>query len=1599
MDVNTLVDVMEEYKNKKTYGRTFVTALKHLHSIRKLRGFVKKLSRAEGFSENGIKYIQENFPKLEQIMLEDIKHFARLKNVKTVHGESVYCLAFSEYVRKMKTALDSYKLFELFGAVNSLEKSTLLHDSESFPLYMRAGICREICRFYTDKKLESFLRSEGRLTNLFVSLDEVLGFDNEDCVKTNKTEMQLLKDRVYSSSTVYTKQSIRKNLAALAKRHKITELEYACSLVSDKDNFTGVLCDKPFGGQVYIVLHIFMTVLFTFFLCILSPVFLLALVPVYRCVKLVLDRFFSRFVVESFTEPALELEKIPEACSVLVTVTTLLTGKENDNALFERLEKMFYSNGGENVYFSLLCDLPDSDREKTDNDGAIVKNAVDNILRLRRKHGDCFFLFLRDRVYSKKQGCFMAHERKRGAVNALCSFLCNKSDGFSRDSIKPDEVLCGKIKYVFTLDSDTNLAFDCVRKTAGIMLHPNNRPLYDEKKKRVIKGYGIIQPKMVTSLSSANKTAFTGIMCGAGGVDSYSSAGYDLAFSLFGKGVFCGKGMFDKECFYKALCGKNEFQKDIVLSHDAPEGAILRCISTSRITLTDSFPREQMSYNKRRHRWVRGDIQNICFFGKERRNSHNEKIVNGVDFTSKYLMLENIADGMLQIFSLILMLLSLAVKERAVSTMLVTVSVSPYLLPFVYTLVSSLRKAFFYNLGRLFYSKGVYSGIWAELMRTFLALSFIPQSAYVCFDAILRCLYRMCVSHKNTLEWMTAAQSDRESRDGILGYVKKNLLGAFCGVILITCTGNSFVRLVGLAWLSSPFTAYYSGKEKKVEQPVVTVEEKQLLLENIADMWQYFEDNVSKKTNYLPPDNISFYPCEKVSFMTSPTNIGLYLASACVARKSGLLSTKQLEKTCNDTLDTLIKIPKYKGLLYNWYDVSSAQPMKPKFVSSVDEGNYIACLFVLLGALGEYEKEFGDYEGLRKKVQSLIDEADLSLMYNKKRKLFYIGFTVEDDSDITYSKNCYDMLMSETRILSFTAVAQRQVESTHFGSLSRQLAESDRYVGLVSWSGTVFEYFMPAIFLPTVYGSLSFEALRFAQWMNVRCGKEYNERRIFGISESCYNSLDEAGNYRYHAFGNEEIALCVFSRQQVVSPYSSYLMLETDYEKSLENLKNLRDLGMYGKYGFYESCDFERHDAQNNYGIVRCFMSHHLGMSICGAGNLIFDGCVRKFFMSDGKNSSALELLEERIPTEVYIKKRARKYYPMLSKPVLRPEYTLENGTEQAKEPKEITEICDNKNRIQVFVGEETVCCDSYEGKYCGNNTSFEAEWFTAKREPVKIITVNCRQGRKVYLDAVMKKAVLVQTEAGGVVFYLDGKMCFAFGFCIDESGRINQCVCRGDDTKKSGRLFFDEDNKYAGKTEYVFAVGYAKSFEGIYNVRKRILRDREKIKSDAIIFSESLEIDRNKMPDIPECDGNKASFVILTTKSDMLQAAKQAVKLVYTRFSLKEYTVTRLTRMLMDTEKTDEKTRLYICAAFCGYCLSLEENSLRSFIGKNTESYRLVLLCLMKNAECRIKHDGHRHLQYQCLKQLSDICKHAGDEAAYSIVACVLERWKKENM
>lgn len=274
-------------------------------------------------------------------------------------------------------------------------------------------------------------------------------------------------------------------------------------------------------------------------------------------------------------------------------------------------------------------------------------------------------------------------------------------------------------------------------------------------------------------------------------------------------------------------------------------------------------------------------------------------------------------------------------------------------------------------------------------------------------------------------------------------------------------------------------------------------------------------------------------------------------------------------------------------------------------------------------------------------INKLIKNTDFSHLYNKQQRIFSIGFNIEENK---LTNSYYDLLASEARQASLVAIAKKDVPAKHWNSLSRTLTTLGKYKGLISWSGTSFEYLMPNINIPKYEGSLLDESCKFMIMSQMEYAKKL--QIPWGISEAAFNLKDLHSNYQYKAFGIPWLGLKRgLADEMVVAPYGSVLAI-TDYPKEVyQNLKNLESYGMYGKYGFYESIDFtpERLEKGTQSSIVKTYMAHHQGLILLSINNLFNNNILQKRFIKNPEINAVNVLLQERMPETAIITKENKE--------------------------------------------------------------------------------------------------------------------------------------------------------------------------------------------------------------------------------------------------------------------------------------------------------------------------------------------------------------------
>jgi len=1075
-----------------------------------------------------------------------------------------------------------------------------------------------------DEGLSFLLRAADRMK--FIDFARIfLSFSETDALFSTE------KAGVYKDCDRKTKFEYISELVMLSKREKKSEREKALEILkkADRNNLhVGelILKKNPFVPRIYSACLCLMTIIITVLylaLCNFSlfsfAVLPAVLISIYGLVKQILSLCFKNAGNDGLVRLCGEKVKSEKA---VIAIMSILYGPERDEELFERLENFYLSDENPNRFYALVCNLPDSDRKNEPSDKEAVSFALGRISALNAKYGEHFGIFIRERRYSRSERKYIGWERKRGAVLELCRFM--RAEKTSITKFTADKKFLYQTKYLITLDSDTNLYAGAADELIGTMLHPMNKPKIASG--RVVRGHAIVQPHIGQELKSAAGTEFSSITAGNGGIDSYATASFDIYENVFGNGSFCGKGILDIDVFLEVCDGF--FPRERILSHDLLEGNLLGAAIASDITLTDSSPQTALAYYTRHHRWLRGDLQTIPYLFPRVKNSFGKRIKNPMDMLSKYKITENLINAIAPFTSVFALILAgfLAPKYALVTTLF---ALSYLIFPIIYSLISSMVLRGFKTALRRFHSRAM-PLLTGTFLYAFYRISALAYESFLFADASIRTLYRFLISKRNFLNWKTAASADREENE-LFGYIIKMWPSSAVGTAALLLPSVT-LKILGLLWLTFPVLSW-TLSQKNTDGKRVFHKHKDDVHRYASRMWGFFRDLVNEETNYLPPDNYQISPTERIAYRTSPTNIGLYLDCLIGARDLGFITSSELEFYARNTANTIANLPKWRGNLYNWYDIKTLEILGDPFVSTVDSGNFVCAVSAFCEGLKEYAGESPKILDVLKFYENIVKNTDLESLFDKNSRLFYIGYDVKRER---FSESYYDVFMSEARMTSFYAVASGQVPREHFFAAARPIVTHRGYSGVASWSGTAFEYFMPALFIPVVPNSLSDEALQFAFKIqkNQALKRNFGGKgcSVFGVSESGYWYFDAELNYQYKAFGLGKLSLDPDGKNaQVISPYSTFLMLRCGADECIENLRTLEKIGAYGEYGFFEAVDFEKSRVGAGYGIVKSFMAHHIGMSFIASLNFLKDDIFVKRFMRVPKMRASAELLCEKI--------------------------------------------------------------------------------------------------------------------------------------------------------------------------------------------------------------------------------------------------------------------------------------------------------------------------------------------------------------------------------
>jgi len=1087
---------------------------------------------------------------------------------------------------------------------------------------------------------------------------------------------------------------------------------------------------------------------------------------------------------------------LPDDCLTLVAVPTVLLDEGQVHKLVEDLEVRFLGNHDPNLHFALLSDLPDSPVAPQE-DNPLVDLCAQLIRRLNEKYAGqnmgSFLLLHRHRTYNPREQLWMGWERKRGKLMELNSLLRGQDDNFPLKN--GDLSILPSVRFVITLDSDTELPRRSAHRLVGALAHPLNQAILDPERGVVVAGYGILQPRVGVSVQSTARSRLASIYSGQTGFDIYTRAISDVYQDLYGEGIFVGKGIYEVETLHRVFDGR--FPRNALLSHDLVEGAYARAGLVSDIEVIEDYPSHYNAHNRRKHRWMRGDWQIAGWLRRYVPDESGRQVPNPLSVVSQWKILDNLRRSLVEPATLLLLVLGwLVLPGRPLYWTLATVGI--LFLPACCQIVLDLARAAV--LRKRAIAVESLNGFFDAIIADILTLTFLAHQTLLSIDAVVRTLVRRVITRQRLLQWETAAQAERAGSkrsvlDTYLDSAPLLALSLFVLVWLLDRKALPAALPILLLWAFSKPISLWLNRPPRAPRQQASEDDQRFLRVAALRTWRYFAEFCTEEHHWLIPDNVQEEP-PAVAARISPTNLGFLLNARQVAWKFGYLTLPEFVEQSLRTLDTVSRLPRYRGHLLNWYDTRSLVPLAPAMVSSVDSGNLLASLWTLqrgcldlldqsplqpeladgfldhlqllasiralsrrehskfrkegknqswlrylLGisetALDDIQRrassskqaadagwfaaqaqqriqqvrrdvqqympwllpEFaaltndpsiqlpcrpdapslkrlpqfidglstrlqtaveasgeGDNSALYLQLLSLLPEArsnaerliadlrrvadeadrlatemDFGFLLDRRRRLLSVGFDVGSQQ---LQAACYDLLATESRIAVFAAIAKDDIPQESWFQLGRVCTLDQGRTVLLSWTGTMFEYLMPMVWMRTYPNTLLERTAAAA----VRSQRAYvADRGIpWGISESAHFKTDDAGNYQYYAFGVPALAVSkVEQRPPVISPYSSFLALHVDPPAALRNLRTMQNKKWAGIYGFYEAIDFHpsrRRSWFHSSEVVRSWMAHHQGMSLLSIANFLHDEIIQRWFHSHPR-VQATELLLQEKPT------------------------------------------------------------------------------------------------------------------------------------------------------------------------------------------------------------------------------------------------------------------------------------------------------------------------------------------------------------------------------
>lgn len=727
------------------------------------------------------------------------------------------------------------------------------------------------------------------------------------------------------------------------------------------------------------------------------------------------------------------------------------------------------------------------------------------------------YCVVRERRHTKDG--YVAWEKKRGAICQLFRHILGKETEFAYSNLPKKDYT-----YALTLDIDSDIIL--AERAVRAIEHP------------YFSSSAVLSFSSLPSLTSP-KTLYAKLF--TDNASGYSCCGFSVENDMFDKGNYTGKGICKIKEFYERTA--SYFPDGKILSHDFIEGAVAGCRNCD-VSVLESSPTTYGQNLARESRWIRGDWQLLPYLFSTVKDRAGNKRKNGIGVVNKAHVASNMFSSLYPIF-----LLACILSARGYFMLLALA------LPIFSILIS---------LPKIFISPKV---CLKSVLRQLYLLATLPFFAITSLYSIALTLVRL-VRNKNLLQWKTFRHA------GIKNYNALFSLPFSAFAFFLAFVNNDVGLLVmGIIFLSGALSFLLDITPSKKEQ---NVNLKKTALDLINATTSYFVNAISASPLSLIPD---FYSEEsnKYSSMTSPTNIGFSLIALRCAYKTGFMQKSEFVEKTDKIMESIESLKKYRGHLYNWYDVNTGEPLAPKYVSSVDSGNFCISLCFVKDDLSPSSQLL---------AEKFISNIEFEFLVNPDKNLLVTGFC---DSTKKTDLSCYDLYASESLLTYLFCIGYNKIDGKCAFSLDQN---QTNFCGntLYSWTGGAFEYLMTSLFIPYEKGS----SLYRSALSHSRAQRRY-AKPFWGISESQYNAYDDSGNRKYKAFGIKQTAY-KDALGTARAPYASALCLEFAPKKTINNLNACQSWGMRGRYGLYESYDGQ---------VIKTYMAHHQGMIILALTNAL----------------------------------------------------------------------------------------------------------------------------------------------------------------------------------------------------------------------------------------------------------------------------------------------------------------------------------------------------------------------------------------------------------